>query len=497
MEQIEQINNSWDGELSAKLKKISEKFTIKRYSNVSPNGFIPVPKDNINYKDDKNASILYKGIEVAVVFLALNENEEESFSTISDSVNSGRIKPSKNLICVISKNGQSFYELNSNPNEESSLAKFTEFDLSEPFYKLSRITIEDFVDRIYKSNPDASYLICSDINLFKDNYFLPRIKELSKDIKSQNRIISWAQKTELSFNSQENTIELPDESEHYLYKALLNPERKVDSFCRYISLSGLFRMLNNKTVSLTGLVGMNDRSESDYAKNYILELSKKETGKTQQIPFIDELNISNSNQKGIISDGNQYYILSCSDVSLYDDLMMWKMYGNDAKGACIKYKIDQNALNDTNSMFAFISYADKSYQHLELNFIYSLLKTDFDGIKIKLNYFDIWEHFFKPHEYYREKEVRLLLKQIPTKETRWILPENGIMTPIIEFSINKNDNPRHLPIFPLIMTDIMLGPKVENADFVKNQIEQMIAIHKTLDNRHNCKVVLTSIKTYR
>ena len=64
---------------------------------------------------------------------------------------------------------------------------------------------------------------------------------------------------------------------------------------------------------------MNDISEIDYADKYI---------------NIDTIILDET-----VKESNNIFILSCCDESMSDDLMMWRLYTQNAEGVNLKYHI--------------------------------------------------------------------------------------------------------------------------------------------------------------
>lgn len=101
---------------------------------------------------------------------------------------------------------------------------------------------------------------------------------------------------------------------------------------RYTSLETLFVMLNKGTYRLNGIVGMNDKSEIDY--------------------FDKECPIDNSGSS--VRELNETYLSSCS--SLKDDLTMWRLYGDDAKGVCLEFEVVPSRERYSNFILAPVNY---------------------------------------------------------------------------------------------------------------------------------------------
>lgn len=144
----------------------------------------------------------------------------------------------------------------------------------------------------------------------------------------------------------------------------LNPKTK---FYRYGSLQLCFYLAKDKTMTLSGLSGLNDISEINYVESY-LEL----TPTPNQLHSISYLNNLNSK-----------FIMSAS--TLEDDLNQWRLYGNDSTGVCLE--LEMKDCNINNFYVKAISYGKRrsnkssngevihENRHFELDILTSLCST--------------------------------------------------------------------------------------------------------------------------
>lgn len=249
-------------------------------------------------------------------------------------------------------------------------------------------------------------------------------------------------------------------TEQEFFEEILNDDKPITEFCRYTSLDSLMKMLSDGTYQMCGIVGMNDKSEIDYFDKQIL-------GEDHSIPE---------------RVGNDVYISSGS--SLKDDLTMWRLYGDNGMGVCLVFEM--NPL--TNFYIAKVSYAEDKCSHKLAEFIKEIISKG-----MKFNNLNIWKHFFKPHDYSVEEEIRLMFYEnsefSSTDDKKVWIKANGssIVIPAMRFKF-PSDN------FPLTLKTIILGPKINEPDINKVQIEAMI---KDIHNIHSVKVEYSSIKHYR
>lgn len=268
---------------------------------------------------------------------------------------------------------------------------------------------------------------------------------------------------------------------------LLTEELKADEFIyRYTSLDTVFSTVKHTSVRLNGIVGMNDISEVGYVEGYLDD---------GFVPLENDDDVEQINNRFIL----------CSSI-LNDDLMQWRLYSDDCKGACLKFKVKKsNVLSGL--QLRKISYGieqnGRNY-HPELELISKMTKAvkDINKQSIQFRALSIWKHFFKSFEYRPEQEVRLLLILSRNKSIKgeklvdeqphsfnkdWCLTtSHQIVNPFVTISLDDN-------ALPIELTEIILGPKCPEMIANKKQFEQLLR-EKSMNN------VLTSfsrIKNYR
>lgn len=255
--------------------------------------------------------------------------------------------------------------------------------------------------------------------------------------------------------------------------------------CRYTSLSTVFAMLNNLSFRMSGLVGMNDKSEVNYVDTYL-------DGVEKPLAKLHPRSISAINNR---------YISSCASKMVEDNLTLWRLYGDDSKGVCLVFDIIDKNLN-ANILLQRVKYADESGTHAELELL-RLIRTEIDrqtGFMFEFRKLAYWKHFFKPFEYSIEDEIRLLViddDSIPKIKNDWVMTySHSIINPTMDFKLNST-------VFPIQLRKIILGPKCPEQELNKVQIEEMIrrrniGIKKKDDvDIANLTVELSEIKHYR
>ena len=170
-----------------------------------------------------------------------------------------------------------------------------------------------------------------------------------------------------------------------------------------------------------------------------------------------------------------------------DDLTQWRLYGDDGKGVCLKFKLKEKS---NSFIFRKIKYLSKDSDQIEklndlVEFIY-----DLTGYTFVFNTLHEWCHFIKPEDYKVESEVRLLYKLSGNKDDEkisgWIFTNGtNIITPYKEFKLDE---------FPLELVGIKLGPKFPNP---KTNYFQFGAFVKNDLKLKNIEISLSKIENYR
>jgi hypothetical protein len=277
---------------------------------------------------------------------------------------------------------------------------------------------------------------------------LPQIKQLI--INNKNRIydeLKISNDYKLYFEGGKTDL---NSFENQFFINLLD-NKVTGKFYRYCSFERIFEDLNNKTIAMLGLPGMNDTTEPNYIDNYLNDTNDH----FWELPH------------QTIEAINRRFILSCT--TLRDNLLQWRLYGDNAKGACIEFKVKSKLKEKERFYLGKIKYANSNDEHYELVFLKRIIdkiKRQL-GLELRFVLLYVWRHFFKPKEYEHEKEVRLLyLPKQGTVARNWILAEPyAIVNPMVLFNIDE---------FPLEITEIILGHKSAERELNKVQLKQML-----------------------
>ena len=313
---------------------------------------------------------------------------------------------------------------------------------------VTRLTRQISMDSLRKLKLAVSKIIEEQIE--KDNKF-PKLKDLFKNNSNKiTRELKLSSDYTLFFEGGKTDV---DSFEHQFFVGLLDND-VPDTIYRYCAFDRAFQILNDGTIAMLGLPGMNDTTEPNYIDNYLNDTDDK----FWELP------------PQSIAAINRRFIMSCTVHN--DDLMQWRLYGDDAKGACIKFETKATLKTSQRFYLGKVKYANEQNQHPELLFIKDIIRRIrqelFFDIKFVLLY--VWRHFFKPKEYNYEGEIRLLyIHRKGERDKKWTIAQPySIVNPMVIFDLNKNE-------FPLKIKEVMLGPKRAERQLNKSQLKQMLS----------------------
>lgn len=231
-------------------------------------------------------------------------------------------------------------------------------------------------------------------------------------------------------------------------KEILYDKTRYDGYCsfyKYTSLSTFLKMLQSQKVRMYSLPAMNDRKEVGFL-----------TSNEKKISDSEEDWIFHS----VMREADKRFITSFS--ILKDDLNMWRLYGDDAKGVCLEFI----AKYETPNLFP-VNYEKNDEKNLHYYLIQVEEELKKDGLELKfLSLERKWQYYMKPACFEYEKEVRLLIeKDTPDK---WDLLPTGVITPYIECGLFDKD--RNVDSFPLSLSRVILGPNMKEQARNKHQI---------------------------
>ena len=232
-----------------------------------------------------------------------------------------------------------------------------------------------------------------------------------------------------------NDLRNSNELENQFFKTIIEDVPNGTDIYRYTTLDSVFKTIEGGTLRLSGIVGMNDISEIGYVDGY---LDKK------FVPMANDDHVNSVNKK---------YIM-CSS-TLEDELMQWRLYGDDCKGGCLVFKINKGA-ELPGLLLRKINYGinvNGINYHPELEFIKRIKERVRRKVKVDFQFrtLSLWRHFFKSYEYEPEKEVRLLLIENQSGEVKGQTHLTGTINPL---EVKWNLTNSHQILAPFIILKI-------------------------------------------
>lgn len=306
----------------------------------------------------------------------------------------------------------------------------------------------------------------NDISLILPDYLLSTLEKVK----------SFLNKESIFYDEEEKEIHFKTTVEDEFFNLFL-PKVKDKQICRYTSVNNLFKTLQNKNHCMLTITCMNDRGELTYADEKVGAVSRND-----------------SPSKERVKEDNECFILSCCDIDKVDNLTFWRLYGDNAKGVCLIYEVDENLIDNKRFFFSPVSYGNEDGRHYDLEIIRAIMNIDFNGWKFVFKRWHIWKHFFKSSIFTDENEIRLLYKPGVDKDGfSWIRDNsNGIISRIKTFGINDDKIK-----FPLKLRKVIVGPKCNELDSVVSQLNYMNKCQGVIDIKNFDPIVKSNIEDYR
>lgn len=369
------------------------------------------------------------------------------------------------------------------------------YDRNEKDQDFFQLSFDEIIQRLI--NPEKVKVVKKD----KEDVLNIIIEAVNQHLQDNIEFLTFIKSksflSRIQFDQNSNTYIFSDDDggitsfENQFFNKMFG-EFKDTQICRYTGLQTIFDMLSYQSFRMSGLVGMNDKSEVNYVESY---LNRDNDNISIDKPLIKE------HHNTIIAINNRY-ITSCSKIQRKDDLTLWRLYSDDAKGVCLVFDVKKSNLNK-HVLLQKVKYADEQGNHKELDFL-KQIKVGVErltGFKFEFRKLGYWKHFFKANNYAIEEEVRLLIIDNDTLDKLkldWVMTyTHSIINPVIDFRINSKS-------FPIHLRTILLGPKCPEQETNYVQIEEMIRRKKKEikdkgqdSNLNNLKVELSAIKHYR
>lgn len=238
--------------------------------------------------------------------------------------------------------------------------------------------------------------------------------------------------TDILYDPASECLVLKEEVEQNMLKNI-KPERAVepDEIAKYTTLDTLVAVLQSGKIRMNSIVSMNDKTETGFWEEYIRNYEEDFDEECDKYLFADKEFIT-------------------SFTTRIDDLDMWRLYGDNARGVCMVF---ERINKDSDELFNISYIAEKSDVLEKIAKLQNALKDN--SIRFRMNLLKKYQHFLKLSDYSSESECRLMVNS--EKTDGWFINrDNGILTPYIEKKLVREveeDN-----IYPFRLSGIILGP---------------------------------------
>jgi hypothetical protein len=273
-------------------------------------------------------------------------------------------------------------------------------------------------------------------NEFNISYSLDKIKR-SITIDTENKKVTTSFKNKDDYGTLFLDVLIDD---------LEEKQGKIRLY-RYGSFEAIFSTIKNFTYRLNGIQGMNDQKEGMFLFENLFRENQE---------FNERL--------------NDVFISSCS--TKYDNLTMWRLYGNNSNGAAITIEL-------TEDYKAKPFYIKKLYYKNteKIKSKIQLLNAQIIelGYELDSRIFSLFPFFIKSHHYDVEAEVRIIydksLNDDNEVKCEWGISEPyKVIRPYVDIKIFSERGRIYNPILPFKITQIILGP---NCPFSNRNIKQI------------------------
>ena len=192
--------------------------------------------------------------------------------------------------------------------------------------------------------------------------------------------------TDILYDPASECLVLKEEVEQNMLKDI-KPERAVepDEIAKYTTLDTLVAVLQSGKMRMNSIVSMNDKTETGFLEEYIRNYKED---------FDEECN------KYLFAD--KEFITSFT--TRIDDLDMWRLYGDNARGVCMVF---ERINKDSDELFNISYIAEKSDVLEKIAKLQDALKDN--SIRFRMNLLKKYQHFLKLSDYSSESECRLMV----------------------------------------------------------------------------------------
>lgn len=272
--------------------------------------------------------------------------------------------------------------------------------------------------------------------------------------------------TDILYDPASECLVLKEEVEQNMLKDI-KPERAVepDEIAKYTTLDTLVAVLQSGKMRMNSIVSMNDKTETGFLEEYIRNYKEDFDEECDKYLFADKEFIT-------------------SFTTRIDDLDMWRLYGDNARGVCMVF---ERINKDSDELFNISYIAEESDVLEKIAKLQDALKDN--SIRFRMNLLKKYQHFLKLSDYSSESECRLMVNS--KKTDGWFINrDNGILTPYIEKKLVREveeDN-----IYPFRLSGIILGPA-----FREQTANMMQVLYMAAQCQYSLFVKQSKITSYR
>ena len=263
-----------------------------------------------------------------------------------------------------------------------------------------------------------------------------------------------------------NSYILKEAAEQQMLKGLMPArDEETEEIAKYTTLEGLAAILMSGKIRMNSIVSMNDKTETDFLSEHIKNYKEEHEQDYDKYLFAD---------KDFIT----------SFTTRIDELDMWRLYGDNGRGICMVFERKDKKNDDLYK----ISYIDPEKDLDKVEELLGALKEK--GVSFRLNLLQKYRHFLKHADYNTEAEYRLLKHR--EKTDGWFINrDNGILTPYVEFTLQKSWMQEE-GSYPFKLKRIIVGPA--NGEKVANLMQVFYMGHQ---HGYSLEVAESKIRSYR
>ena len=233
---------------------------------------------------------------------------------------------------------------------------------------------------------------------------------------------------------------------------------------KYTSFQTLLATLTSGKMRINSIVGMNDKTEVNFMTDIIKNF-----------------------RESIEEEGDEYLLANRKFITSFsgkkDDLNMWRLYGDNARGVCLVFS--PNSQQD-NPLRKIKYVAEDDELILKINQLMTALKEK--NINFCFNKMLSNQHSIKHKDYVDEDEYRYYLES--DKPTGWYINnDNNVMTPYVEKDLFGNG----ANSFPFQLKSIILGPAMVAQDVNFFQIKTLLNVNRIF----SINIEKSKISSYR